>query len=164
MPREKHKGGQLKLLSDKDIDQIHAAALKILEETGIKVPSDEAFNIYRDGGASVESGQRTVRIPAKMVEKVLADSPAEIRLCGREEKNDLLLADKNVYAGTGGAELNVLDLETGRLRPGTLRDVADLARLVDALEHIDFYIRPVVARDVPKEELDINKYYASLAN
>ncbi|MFC2075546.1 trimethylamine methyltransferase family protein [candidate division KSB1 bacterium] len=158
------QGGQLKLLTDDNIADIHSAALRILQEIGIKVPHDQALRIYRDGGASVDSAENIVRISRGMVETALAETPAEILLCGRDESNDLLLAGNNVYAGTGGAELSVLDLDTGILRPSTLKDVAGLARLVDALEHIDFYIRPVVARDIPQDKLDINKYYASLAN
>jgi trimethylamine--corrinoid protein Co-methyltransferase len=99
-----------------------------------------------------------------MIERALVDSPSEVVLCGRDETNDLVLGGTNVYAGTGGAELNVLDLETGKLRPSSLKDVADLARLGDGLANIHFYIRPVVARDVPLEKLDVNKYYVSLAN
>ncbi|MEA1997391.1 MAG: trimethylamine methyltransferase family protein, partial [Gemmatimonadota bacterium] len=151
-------------MQDNDLEKIHAAALRILEEVGIKVPLAEALTIYKQGGAGIDPDKQTVRITAKMIEKALKDAPSEILLCGREESNDLLLADRNVYAGTGGAELNVLDLDTKTLRKSTLKDVADLAKLVDALPYIDFYIRPVVAQDIPMEKLDINKYYASLAN
>lgn len=60
--------------------------------------------------------------------------------------------------------MNGLDLETQTLRRATLRDVADLAKLVDGLPYIDFYIRPIEPQDIPMEKMDINKYYASLAN
>ncbi|MBW7997963.1 MAG: trimethylamine methyltransferase [Candidatus Glassbacteria bacterium] len=164
MPKETVQGGRLKLLSDDDVGQIHAAALRILEQAGIRIPHAQSLAILRDAGAKAGEDEETVYLQAGLVENALRDAPSEVLLCGRERHNDLLLAGNNVYAGTGGAELNVLDLETGRLRESTLRDVADIARLVDALDGIDFYIRPVVARDVPHEKLDVNKYYASLAN
>ncbi|MCK4793332.1 MAG: trimethylamine methyltransferase family protein [Desulfobacteraceae bacterium] len=164
MPKKAFRGGQLRFLQESDLEKIHAAALQILNEVGIKVPLAEAFKIYKRGGTMVDPGDMTVRFPHKMIENALQNAPSEILLCGREKSNDLVLGDKFVYAGTGGAELNVLDLETKQLRQSTLKDVADLARLVDALENIDFYIRPVVAQDIPQELLDINKYYASLAN
>ncbi|MBL7177232.1 MAG: trimethylamine methyltransferase family protein [Desulfobacteraceae bacterium] len=164
MPKKAFRGGQLKFLQESDLEKIHAAALQILNEVGIKVPLAEAFKIYKRSGAKVDPGDMTVRFPHKMIENALQNAPSEILLCGREKSNDLVLGDKFVYAGTGGAELKVLDLETKQLRKSTLKDVADLARLVDALENIDFYIRPVVAQDIPQELLDINKYYASLAN
>ena len=42
--------------------------------------------------------------------------------------------------------------------------MVQLARLVDALDNIHFYLVPVYPTDVEKEEVDIHTYYASLAN
>lgn len=164
MPKKAFNGGQLKFLSGADVENLHAGAIRILEESGLRVDHSEAFEIYRRGGARVDPRENRVRLSGKMIEQSLANTPAEILLAGREQSNDLQLAGHAVYAGTGGAELKVIDLETSRLRDSTLQDVADIARLVDALEHIDFYIRPVVAQDIPQQLLDINKYYAALAN
>jgi trimethylamine--corrinoid protein Co-methyltransferase len=66
--------------------------------------------------------------------------------------------------GTGGAAVKVLDLETGQVRESTLADVAQIGRLVDALDNIHFYLRACVARDIPTENLDLNTYYAALTN
>jgi trimethylamine--corrinoid protein Co-methyltransferase len=164
MSRQAFEGGQLKLLSENDVERIHDTAIRVLEEVGVKVPLPEAVEIYRKGGAKVASDNQTVKLSLKMIERALSDTPSRVLLCGREESNDLILEKKMVYAGTGGAELNVLDLETKELRKSTIKDVADLAKLVDALDNIDFYIRPVVAQDIPTEKVDINKYYVSLAN
>lgn len=155
-------GGQYKPLSKGDIQRIHEASLTVLERTGVKVELEEALEVFRRGGARVEGN--IVRIPASLVEDAVDEAPSQLVLCGREEKHDLILEDKRVYLGTGGAALTVVDLETGKARPGRLQDVADLAKLVDALGNIHFYLRPVVAQDVPKELLDVNKYYAALSN
>jgi trimethylamine--corrinoid protein Co-methyltransferase len=56
----------------------------------------------------------------------------------------------------------VLDLD-GNVRESRLRDLYDIGRLVGALDHIHFYLRPVVARDIPAQVLDTNTIYASLA-
>ena len=151
-------------MTDKDVTKIHATALRILEEVGLTVPLPEAVEVYRMGGARVGSDSEAVRLPASMVEAALRSTPPRVRLCGRDPEQDLVLEGRKVYAGTGGAEIHVLDLETGALRIATLLDVARLARLVDGLSHIDFYIRPVEAQDVPPDKLDVNKYFASLCN
>ena len=57
----------------------------------------------------------------------------------------------------------MLDLETGVARDSKLRDIYDIGRLVETLDNIHFYIRPVVARDVSNDDTDINTFYASLA-
>lgn len=164
MVRESFEGGQLKFLSPDEIVRIHQTSLKILEEVGVKVPLSEAMEVYRKGGTRIGPDDQVVKIPAKMVEEALKTAPRRILLCGRDPANDLILESRKVYAGTGGAEIHTLDLETQKLRMATLKDVADLARLVDGLRYIDFYIRPVEAQDVPLEKLDVNKYYASLVN
>lgn len=164
MAKEIFKGGQLELLSQNDVERIHNTAIRILEEVGIEVALPQAVEIYKNAGAKIESDKKKVKLPFRIIERALHDAPSKVMLCGREESNNLLLENKVVYTGTGGAELNVLDLETKKLRKSTLKDVANLARLVDALDNIDFYIRPVVAQDIPLDKIDINKYFVSLAN
>jgi trimethylamine--corrinoid protein Co-methyltransferase len=57
-----------------------------------------------------------------------------------------------------------MDLETGRYRESNLRDLYAAARVVDSLEHIHFFSRSLVARDMPDlHSLDINTAYACLA-
>ncbi len=155
-------GGQYQPLSEKDIARIHEAALRILEETGVRVGLEGAREIFRRHGARVDG--EIVRISPAVIEKALSVAPRQFLMAGREEKHDLILGDKRVYMGTGGAALTVLDPETGRARPGTLRDVAEIARLCDALENVHFYLRPCIPRDIPPEAMDINQFYAALAN
>lgn len=155
-------GGQYQPLCEKDIARIHEAALRILEETGVRVDLEEAREIFRRHGARVDG--EIVRISPAVVEKALSVAPGHFLMAGREEKHDLILGDKRVYMGTDGAALTVLDPDTGRARPGTLLDVAKIARLCDALENVHFYLRPCIPQDIPKEALDINQFYAALAN
>ena len=81
-------------------------------------------------------------------------SPPARRLqsaAGRDARNDLDLRQGRVFLGTGGAALTVLDLATGRARPGELADIARIGRLVDALPNVHFYLRPCVPQDTPRE-------------
>jgi trimethylamine--corrinoid protein Co-methyltransferase len=155
-------GGQLRPLNEEQVWQIHQTSLKILEEIGVKVELEEALRIFKKHGAKIDG--EIVRIPASLVEEALKLVPHKFLMAGREKKNDLILEDKRVYLGTGGAALTVLDLETGKSRPGALKDIAQLARLVDALENVHFYLRPCIPQDIPKEVMDVNQFYASLSN
>jgi trimethylamine--corrinoid protein Co-methyltransferase len=64
--------------------------------------------------------------------------------------------------GTGGAAVKVLDLD-GQVRQSRLQDLFDIGRLVTPLDNIHFYLRPVVALDIPMQALDLNTYYACLS-
>lgn len=155
-------GGQYKPLTDEQVRQIHEASLKILLRTGVQVDEPQALKILSEAGAQVDG--RSVRFPGWLVEQAVERAPKRIVLAGQDEQNDLLLEGSRVYIGTGGAALQVLDLGSGQIRPALLRDIADMARVVDALPNIHFYLIPVYPTDVPVEIVDINMHYTALAN
>lgn len=157
-------GGWYKPLKETDIVKIHNAALDVLERIGIEVLPSEARNILHNAGAAIDSTKNRVFIPRSMVENALATAQNEVLLAGRDRKHDMLLGGARVYMGTGGAAVKILDFDDGHVRETTLRDVAEVGRLVDALDNIHFYLRCCVARDLTNEQLDINTYYASITN
>lgn len=143
------------------IEGVHETSLEILETVGIRVESPEALEVFRQAGARID--EQVVFLSASLLNRALTTAPATITLAGHDRYPDLEVGGTRSFAGTGGAALNVLDLADGASRPATLQDVYDIARLVDQLDNIDFFVRPVVPRDIPQEQLDINKYYAALA-
>ncbi len=158
------EGGWYKPLKDDDVKRIHEASLAVLERTGIQVMPSECREIFRQAGARVDDEHNRVFIPPSMVEDALATARNKVVLCGRDPRHDMVLEGRRVYMGTGGAAVQVLDLNTQRIRESTLVDVARIGRLVDALDNIHFYLRACVARDIPIELLDINTYYAATTN
>ena len=157
-------GGQYRPLKDEDVKRIHEASLAVLERTGIEVVESEAREIFREAGARIDEENDRVFIPRAMVEDVLAKAQNEVILYGRDPKHNLTLGGKRVHMGTGGAAVKVLDLETQKVRETTLKDVAQIGRLVDTLDNIHFYLRACVARDIPTEQLDLNTYYAAITS
>ncbi len=155
-------GGQYKPLTDEQVKQIHEASLAVLARTGVQVEETEALRLFTEAGANVEGNR--VRLPQSLIEDAVDKAPSRVVLAGRDPDNDLILEDARVYIGTGGAALSVLDMETGKIRKAVLRDVADMARIVDVLDNIHFYLMPVYPTDMTKENVDINSYYISLAN
>lgn len=157
-------GGQYRPLTDDQVRRIHQAALSILERTGVRVEEPEARRLFREAGAAVDGDGPRVRIPQSLVEDAVDWAPSRVVLAGRDPRWDLELQGARVYIGTGGAALNVLDLDNDQPRPAVLRDVAELARLVDALDNVHFYLVPVYPTDMDKDVVDVNTYYASLAH
>lgn len=156
-------GGSYKPLNRDQIEQIHAATLHVLENTGVEMNNREALDILEAAGARVDRETNRVYLPKQLVERSIGSAPSEVLLAGREEKNDLLLSGKRVYLGTGGTALNVLDLDNER-RPSTLEDCKNTARLVDALDNIHFFVLPVYPNELPKEEVDVNRFYSAIRN
>ena len=156
------EGGQYKPLTDADVQRIHDAALSVLERTGVELLESECRHILKQGGARVDKARDRVFFPRQMVERALEAVNQNVVLYSQNGRTDLHLRGKRVHLGTGGAAVHVLDLDSGRLRDTTLRDLYDIGRLVETLDNIHFYLRPVVARDVPNEDIDVNTFYACL--
>ena len=118
-------GGQYRPLSPQQMNTIHAASLKILESIGITYePGLEAtLAMLEDAGATVDHKRSRITFPAKLVEAQAARAPEQVILYSRDGKNDLDLSRDHVYLGTGGAAINILDPESGQVRPSTLNDL-----------------------------------------
>ena len=125
---------QFRLLSDKQIEELHFATLQILERTGVAFDTcPEALEILGEAGADVSNPQR-VKIPSYLVEQALRTAPKTITLYTREGEPAMVLNGQTGchFGGTAGFP-EVLDPYTGKRRINYVEDIDDMARLVDAL-------------------------------
>ncbi|MCB9007602.1 MAG: trimethylamine methyltransferase family protein [Ardenticatenaceae bacterium] len=157
-------GGWYRPLRQADVVRIHEASLDVLEKIGIEVQPSECRDIWQAAGATIDTSRNRVFIPRSLVQNALNSAQNEVFLAGRNARHDMHLGGKRVYMGTGGAAVKILDLDSQQVRQTTLRDVAEVGRLVDALDNIHFYLRCCVARNIPPEDLDLNTYYAAFSS
>ena len=156
-------GGLLALLGGEELDLIHDAALAILAGTGLADPTDKATDLVLAAGGSLSPDGRLLFPPA-LIERVIDSLPGRITLCGRRPGTDLVLGGTAVHLGSGGASPQVLDLDTGRYRDSVLADIHDAARIVEQMDHIHFFSRPMVARDIEDPAaMELNTAWACLA-
>ena len=158
------QGTQYRPLSEEQVLTIHDASLKILEKTGVTYEQGllDTVNMLGKAGAKVGVDPARVTFPSALIEESVAKAPERVILYSRDGENDLDLTEHRVYLGTGGAAITILDLESGQARPTTLNDLYQLARLVESLDNIHFYLRPCVPTDIPVEAYDANVIYACL--
>ena len=157
------EGGRHRPLTDADVQRIHRAALEVLGQIGVADAIPSCVELFTGAGATHTSEQRLLISPA-MVEDALAGAGRNFALHARDPRHDLDLSGYKVYFGTAGAAVSIVDPATRAYRDSTLRDLYDLARLVDTLEHLHFFHRPVVCRDIEDpREMDFNTCYACVA-
>ena len=152
------RGGQMSLLSPDAQQDIHQAALNLLEDTGLAEAPAEAISLVEASGGWV-SDTRRLCFPRVLVETVLAALPRAVTLYGRRDDAELRLGGSNAYVGTGGASPSFLDIDSHEYRPATLVDLYQAARVVDRLDHIHFFSRPVAISGF-EDALDIDLHTA----
>ena len=134
-------------LTQEQCRQLHNASLEILERTGVRLFNDEALALVRKAGTKVAEGNR-VRLPASLVEQALSTVPKSVTLYDRKGRPVMPLEGANTFFGPGSDCLNIIDHRTGERRRPVLRDVAENARLCDALENISFAMSMFLPADV----------------
>lgn len=155
-----YEGGSYRVLSEKEISRIHDTSVRVLGRVGFEIHHPEALELLEKNGAKVDYDLRRAYLPRELISRCIKQAPAEFVFYGREKGRNITIGGKRVHFGTGGLALYVLDLDRNK-RPGTIKDVAELARLADQLEYLDFFIVPVHPHDINIDSLDINTKYFS---
>ncbi len=164
MARKGAEGGSYRPLAEEDIQKIHETAMRIFDEVGIEVNLPEARELFGKAGARVEESSKIVKLPGDLVQDLIKSAPPVVRLCGRDDSGalDCEIGGKKVHAGTGGTALNVQEPGSDSIRRARLEDVMRMARVVDALENIHFYMLNIYPDDLPVEDVDVNRFGAAL--
>ena len=157
------ESGRYQPLTNAEVLRVHEAALNVLENIGLADAIPSCLELLLPKGCRLTDTGRLL-FPRSLVEDTLAMAGRHFVLHGQDPKYDMEPWGKKVYFGTAGAAVNIVDPVTGNYRESVAQDCYDIARLVDTLEHIHFYQRTVVPRDLPDPaEMDINTCYLSVA-
>jgi trimethylamine--corrinoid protein Co-methyltransferase len=157
-------GANLSIFTQGDMDDLHLATLEILDRTGVLVESDEAMDLFSDAGCSVDRGSHIVKISPPVVADALAKVRPSFRFCGRQPQDDVLIEQGRTVFAPFGEGLMVNDLDTGEHRQATKQDVADIARVGDALGELEINNAAVAPRDVHPDNAEIHSLEMAFAN
>jgi trimethylamine--corrinoid protein Co-methyltransferase len=152
----------LQLLSQDQKRQVHQATLELLRRTGVKVLVPQVRDLLKEAGCWLD-GER-VRIPPHLIDWAIGVAPSRVVLCNRDGDPAMELEGRKGYYGTGSDTPFVIDAYTGERRHAVLADVANVARLVDALEHIDFLMCMGIASDVTESISDLYHFREMVSN
>ena len=156
------ESGRYKPLSDAEVLKIHNAALDVLEQIGMADAIPSGIEVMTKAGAVLNSNGR-LTFPRAVVEDTLAKAARHFPLYAQDPRYDMEPWGKRVYFGTAGAAVHMVDPITGDYRDSETKDLYDISRIVDTLDHVHFFQRSVVCRDLPDPfEMDFNTCYASV--
>ena len=133
--------------SDDRIEAIHHAALRVLEELGMKILSSEARELFRSAGARCGEDEM-VFVGRDIVEAALSSAPRVVELRAGARRRDATLALGKLAFQPGAGAPHATDRERGR-RPGSLRDFAELVELTHHFDALHMMPPLVEPQDVP---------------
>ena len=152
-------------MDKREEDIIHTKSIECLERLGVLVHSQSVLKMLRDAGAEVDPRKNIARIPEKLVDDAIKNAPKAITLGARDPRRDLNIpVERFPFVSTGGVTVFMSDLETGVRRKATSRDLADFARLTDAMDPVDAFWPIVTTSDVPPHAQFANELWVSLQN
>ena len=155
---------RLKAISNDDMEWIHNASLKILEETGVVFHSEDALDIFKRHGAKVDG--KTVYFPKNMVTQALESAPQTFKWRARNDARSVTVGDQNekLLLQPNGGPVFVQDLEKGR-REGTRKDFANIIKICQDSNIVNLIGSfPVDAADVKQDEKHLYMIYEILKN
>ena len=119
----------IEILSIDQIHAIHATALSILEEVGMRVLEPKARGLLAAAGCKVDESAMLAHFDRAMVEEFVAKAPAEFSLTARNPERNLQLGGRNSIFSSVGGPAFCSDLDRGR-RSGTYAEMCDYIKLV----------------------------------
>ena len=115
-------------VSADELETIHLASLRVLEEIGIEILDAEARACLAAAGAETALGTPRVRLDRGLVLDAVGRAPAAFTVHARNPARSLRFGGDWLAFAVMGSAPNCADLERGR-RPGTRADFQDLVKL-----------------------------------
>ena len=144
----KRKFPPTNILSTDEIESIHQASLKVLNEIGMDFLYPEALDLLRKSGGVKIEGER-VRFEAAFIEEYLSYAPSEFTIHARNPENSTRIGGDNMVFGTVGSPPSCYDMEGGR-RTGNQADYRKFLKLGQHFNAIGF------SAGYPVEPVDIH--------
>ena len=152
-----------RLLDEAQIKQFHYATLDLLENSGVKVMDEEAREMLLEAGCRLKENN-VIQIPNWLVEDCIRSAPSRITLYNRLGKEAMRLEGNRIHYGMGTDLVQTYDLYTNELRQTTYSDIANAAKIADALEDIDFVGSYAIPFDAPNNMGYVDSFKAELEN
>ena len=135
-------------LGEEGVAAIHDGAMRILEEIGIEFLNEEALDLFREAGCTVNG--TNVRMGRDWVMEMVGKAPAQFDITPRNPDRKITIGGKHILFGNVSSPPNYWDMEIGKKVSGTRAQCADLLRLTQYFNCIHF------AGGYPVEPVDIH--------
>ncbi len=147
----------LQLLNPEQISEVHHYSIRILEETGIRVESKEALEIFKKSDA-VAVRNELVYVQRELINHAIKQAPSNIEVFNKSGDIAFQLGKKQgneTYFGIGGTNTWFQDIESNHVELFTRKHMQHSTKLGDLLDNYDLVSTLGIPSDVPPEKSDI---------
>jgi len=145
----------LKILSPDQVLNIHKAALRILEKTGVVIFHEDLLKDLSEAGFKVDNKKKSVWFPPTLVEKCIRKAPSNFVMASRTGKFDVEIREGKTYTRSISGCFKIFNSQKKECKLATIEDSVKTAKLLDALENISFcggslypWSEPIPIRDI----------------
>ncbi len=132
-------------------DKIHVAALKLLENPGIRLDHDEICLLLLKAGAKEGRSTNVIRFPEEFIKEKLALLPKEFVFANREGKGKITSSTSEaVIWSVPGMKI----VENNKARSFSSKDMVKVTRLLHQLENVDG-VFGFALHDIPAQACDV---------
>ncbi len=163
-PERMEKIEKVKILSKDELDRIHENSLRVLQNTGVFVYSDEVLRICSDHGLNTDVKKRVVKFPVGIIEKCLSTVPGGFKIYSRMGSICAELGSGRSYTASGHNAIYVMEHESGERRIATKKDLTRFALLTDYLSDLHIVGIEAMPQDVKPESSLIHAVDATFNN
>jgi trimethylamine--corrinoid protein Co-methyltransferase len=154
------KTTRFEVLSQDEIERIHATSMEVLTTVGIKVDYGAARDLFRQAGAQVDDERACVRLPEELVQWALDQAPQRFTLYGADPDFQMAIGGGAVHFAGLGTPTDIIDTDTGERRPSTMADVVRHIQLINGCQHIHNSQMDVWPNDVPMTTIHAEAIWA----
>ena len=135
-------------LSEDQIEKIDGAARGLLEDPGILLEDEEIYAAAIKAGAKPGAKSLVARMPSGMIDDCLSRAPREVRFADRRGGIQTVSPDSPSRFWTGAA---LFYLDKKGFRSIGQQDLADFARVIDALDQVDVIVGTSTEETAPAQ-------------
>lgn len=132
---------------------VHQKSAEILTEVGFCVPEENLLSRLEKTDFIVDKETQMVRVTQEMLDTALKSLPKNVELFDRSGSRKLDFLNGSSFMGAG-TPVSVFDLENGKRRSATHKDVCNFITIQDALPAVDI-VRPTVTATDMGEHSDL---------
>jgi trimethylamine---corrinoid protein Co-methyltransferase len=143
-----------RIIDQGTIERILETAYALLQRPGLKVYNRRALKIFENGGCDVNTETKIVKIPRKLVEWALGETPHSFTLYNTKGEPLAPLEGNRFHPYPGTTAISVYDYKQRSFREAITSDLIMFLKVVEHLPYIKLQCG-FICNDVPENFTDI---------